>query len=89
MYVRACMCVYGRHVPEIITQIHQSFHFYTMMSNVYERAFIFKSLDDSDTYSIMSGFYYSTLSSTVSNSVPLSEEKGHGRRISEPLPAHL
>ena len=51
------MCVYGRHVPEIITQIHHIFHFYTMMSDVYERAFIFTSPDDSDTYSIMSGFY--------------------------------
>ena len=51
------MCVYGRHVPEIITQIHQIFHFYTMMSDVYERAFIFTSPDDSDTYSIMLGFY--------------------------------
>ena len=51
------MCVYGRHVPEIITQIHQIFYFSTMMSDVYERAFIVTSPDDSDTYSITSGLY--------------------------------
>ena len=48
------MCVYGRYIPEIITQIHQIFHVYTMMSDGYERASTFASPDDSDTYSIMS-----------------------------------
>ena len=47
-------CVYGRYATEIITQIHQIFDFYTMMLDVCERAFIFTSPDDSDTYSIMS-----------------------------------
>ena len=48
------MCVYGRYIPEIITQIHQMFHFYTMMSDGYERASTFTSPDDSDTYSTTS-----------------------------------
>ena len=51
------MCAYGRYAPEIIAQIHQIFHFYTRMSDVCERAFIFTSPDNCDTYSIMSGFY--------------------------------